>query len=169
MKIFDFHGVASTDSVRHSRTESLVRETLKPRHFSENVSEKYKSLRSNSRKVKRGKIMATEKTERLELRLSSVEKEKIQKRARIANMTMSEYVLSLSDQKRIIVVDDIPKLVVEIVRIGTNINQIARVANSNKNIGKSYLERLQNDMADIQTKLTEIIKKLNAADDVKDN
>jgi len=105
--------------------------------------------------------MITDKNQQIHFRVTPTEKEKLQKRARIANMTMSRYILALSEQKRIIVVDDVPKLVVEIMRIGTNINQIARIANSNNSISKSYLDRVQNNMEDIQTKLTEIIKKIN--------
>ena len=47
-------------------------------------------------------------------------------------MTVSQYVMALDDEKKIYVVDCVPELVLEISRIGVNINQITHVGNSQK-------------------------------------
>jgi hypothetical protein len=85
----------------------------------------------------------------------------IQSSAAKAKMNLSEYIVALSQDKPIIVIDDVPKLVVEIIRIGTNINQIAKRANSQKYIKQEEIEKLDGGMKEIQRQLSEIIKKIN--------
>jgi soluble P-type ATPase len=106
--------------------------------------------------------MADEKNARIYLRISSDEKSEFLKKSAQAKMNLSEYILHSAKNSKIILVDDLPKLVVEIIRIGTNINQIARVANAQKHVGKAHLQMLENDMAKIQQQLNAIIKKINA-------
>lgn len=104
--------------------------------------------------------METEKTERLAIRLTPSEKEEIIKKAEQARMTISGYILSLSENKKIMVAENIPQLLLEITRIGTNINQIAHIGNSQRFVYREQLEeviRLMNDVkSDMQKILSEI-------------
>ena len=80
--------------------------------------------------------MARTKTERVALRFSAEEKNILKEKAAEARMNMSEYILALAQDKKIIVVENVPSLVVEITRIGVNINQVAAVANSKKSVNQ---------------------------------
>ena len=104
--------------------------------------------------------MATEKNARLEIRLSPTEKEKILTKAEQAHMTVSGYIIALSENKKITVAENIPQLLLEITRIGTNINQIAHIGNSQRFVYREQLEeviRLMNDVkSDMQKILSEI-------------
>ena len=67
--------------------------------------------------------MAKKKTARFELRMTPIEKEKLIAKAAEAHLTVSQYLLRLSDEKKIVISDNIPGLVHEIRKIGVNINQ----------------------------------------------
>ena len=58
------------------------------------------------------------------VRVSPEEKKSIEAKAEQANMTVSQYVLKSTENKKIVVSENIPKLFVEITRIGVNINQM---------------------------------------------
>ena len=74
--------------------------------------------------------MPKTKLARIDLRMTPEEKENLKRKAAEAHMTVSKYILHLSQTKRIILKDDIAELTVEISRIGNNINQIAHVGRS---------------------------------------
>ena len=68
------------------------------------------------------------------------EKENLKNRADKAHMSVSKYIVYLSETKRVILKDDIEKLTVEISRIGSNINEIAYIGNYQKYFCKGQLE-----------------------------
>lgn len=96
----------------------------------------------------------------INIRVTPSEKEKLYSKAKLARMTVSQYLLSLSDEKKIYVVDCVPELLVEISRIGVNINQIARVGNSQKFVNKEQLDIIQNHLEDIQRMMYQIVREL---------
>lgn len=63
-------------------------------------------------------------TARLKLRMTAEDKKMIQDKAAAANMTMSEFVRALVDRKKIVVAPELPELLRQIIRVGTNVNQI---------------------------------------------
>ena len=68
----------------------------------------------------------------INFRISLEEKKKLQAKAKQAHMSISSYIIALSENKKITVAENIPELLLEITRIGTNINQIAHIGNSQK-------------------------------------
>lgn len=70
------------------------------------------------------------KTERIEIRATPEEKMKIIEKSLKANKSVSEYMIYCGSNKEIIVIDDLPELVTELRRIGNNINQLTKLANS---------------------------------------
>lgn len=112
--------------------------------------------------------MPRNKTAQIALRLTPLEKEKLSAQAAQARMSMSEYLLALSEQKKIIIVDGIPELCIQISKIGTNINQIARVVNQNRNCSEKQLKMLQSDVSKLHDKLSAILDAIyDARDDIK--
>lgn len=96
----------------------------------------------------------------INIRVTPSEKESLCNKAKLARMTVSQYLLSLADEKKIYVVDCVPELLVEITRIGVNINQIARVGNSQKFVNKEQLDIIQNHLEDIQRMMYQIVREL---------
>lgn len=109
--------------------------------------------------------MSTEKTERLQLRLSPKEKEMLVQKSSEARMTFSDYISSLIENKKIVVVEKIPDLLLEITRIGVNINQIAHVANSQKYVNTRQIYEIQNLLREVDKHMIEIIKALDNYDE----
>lgn len=108
--------------------------------------------------------MPQEKVAQVHFRLSPLEKEKLISRANEAHMNLSDYIMHLSEQKRIVVVDELPDLINQIVKIGTNVNQIALVANTYKSVSAQQIEQLENELSRVRRALTQIIDIVNGTD-----
>jgi len=86
------------------------------------------------------------KNARIHLRVTDEEKQSLVEKATLARQSVSQYILSLSENKTIIVVDGADEVTRQLLKIGNNINQIAIVANtSRKNeseLPNYYLKRI---------------------------
>ena len=88
------------------------------------------------------------KTERLQLRLTPMEKRNVAYHAQLMNVSVNEYISLLIRRKRIVICENIPELIYQMQKIGNNINQIAAVANTNQYISinnVSEVERLMKE------------------------
>lgn len=108
------------------------------------------------------------KTEQVALRLTPAEKEKLSVQAAEARMSMSQYLLALSEQKKIIIADGLPELCRQIIKIGTNVNQIALVANTHKTVSEKQLQTVNDNLVNIQLLLGKLIDTIqNSKDEIK--
>ena len=92
----------------------------------------------------------------LSIRLTEAEKNKIINKAKKSKMTVTDYVVSLSDKKEIKLVPDLSPVVVEMKRLGNNLNQIAMKLNS----GVVYIPDFKS-VLDNQKVIYEMIYKLS--------
>lgn len=109
--------------------------------------------------------MSRIRTERIEIRVTPDEKEKLRGDAEKSRMNMSNYILRLSEQKKIYAVDSIPELIKQIIRIGTNVNQIVMVANTNKSVSEKQIETVNFNLTKIQKLLADMIEVIKNSDD----
>ena len=70
------------------------------------------------------------RTETLTIRLTKAEKEFILKRAKKAKMNVTNYLVTLSLETPIQLAEDVKPLLLQMKRIGNNLNQIATKINS---------------------------------------
>ena len=103
--------------------------------------------------------MTKTKLSRVEVRMTPEEKENLKNKAEEVHMTVSKYIVYLSETKRVILKDDIAKLTVEITRIGSDINDIAYIGNYQKYINRTQLEIVSKYLQQI----IELQKKILAA------
>ena len=103
--------------------------------------------------------MPKTKLARIDLRMTPEEKENLKRKAAEAHMTVSKYIIHLSQTKRVILKDDIAKLTVEISRIGNNINQIAYIGNYQKFINRTQLKVVSEYLSEV----VELQKKILSA------
>lgn len=82
-----------------------------------------------------------------------------------ARMTFSDYISALIENKKIVAVEKIPDLFLEITRIGVNINQIAHVANSQKYVNTQQIYEIKNLLREVDKHMIEIIKALDNYDE----
>ncbi len=109
--------------------------------------------------------MARTKDKRVTLRLTQSEKEELESRAAEARMNMSQYLLALSEQKKIIVADGLPELCRQIIKIGTNVNQITMIANRNKTVSEKQLDLVNQNLIQIQTLIGKLIDTIQNSED----
>lgn len=101
----------------------------------------------------------------LNLRLTPSELNELQKKAEQAHMSISGYIISLSENKKITVAENIPELLLEITRIGTNINQIAHIGNSQKYVNKQHLDEIANLLEDVKSLMQKILSEIYNEDE----
>lgn len=101
--------------------------------------------------------MSKDKTDRIFIRVSPTEKKKIEEKAKQVNRTVAGYLLSLSESRRIIDTTKMASLIVEIRKIGVNINQIAAVANTQKFVNREMLSKVHQDKKEIIELLQKIL------------
>ena len=106
------------------------------------------------------------KSQYIMVRVSPEEKKSIEVKAEQANMTVSQYVLKSTENKKIVVSENIPKLFVEITRIGVNINQIAHVANAQKYVKMSAIYETQKLLREVQESMSKILQELYDKEDL---
>lgn len=103
-------------------------------------------------------------TERVHLRLTAEEKQMFLTKAEQANMNVSDYIRALVNNKRIVVAPDLPKLVVQIIRIGVNVNQICNVA-KDCGIPQEQIQTIENQWTNIQDLVSDLIKEIQERKD----
>lgn len=100
------------------------------------------------------------KTEQLLIRITPTEKKNIQAKASTAHMSVSGYIVKLSEDKKIVVAEKIPQLLYEFAKIGTNINQVAKIANTQKFVNNELLATVDEKMDELKTLLQKILAEL---------
>jgi len=91
------------------------------------------------------------------LRVQPEEKTKIQENAKLARMSVSRYMMTLVDNKPIFVIKDFAKFIIQLHRMNGNVNQIAKVVNSQK-----YADYpMRKVLRDNQNELNELAKSVN--------
>ena len=91
----------------------------------------------------------------LTIRLTKAEKERIERNANRAKRSLTDYIVSLSLETPIHVAEDVKPLLIELKRIGNNLNQIA--AKINTGVFQSYDFQ---DVVDEQRKIYEQLLKI---------
>ena len=91
------------------------------------------------------------------IRATEFEQELVKGLAKKANLSVTEYMLRCAAGKKINVID-IKPLYVEAKRIGTNVNQIAKLANFGK-IDAVNLDGVKTELSKIYDELQKIVKR----------
>ena len=105
------------------------------------------------------------KSEEVHIRLTPTEKKEIEEKAKLANQSVANYLITLSQNQRIVVAKKLPQLITEINRIGVNINQITAVANSAKYVSKEMLMNVREELKKVIDILQEILDEVYNIDD----
>jgi len=121
----------------------------------------------NKKRSKRSGIeqMSRNKTADVHLRFTPSEKENLVAKATEARMNLSQYLLALSEQKKIVVADELPEVCVQLIKIGTNVNQIAHVANTYHTVSAKDIESVNRNLAKVQELLSKLIDTIKNSDD----
>mgnify|MGYP004652901057 CR=1 FL=1 len=105
------------------------------------------------------------KDKRLYLRVTEDEKYQLKIKADIAHMSISEYIITLSENKKIYTVDQLPKLIFEISKIGTNVNQVVHGINYEHRVSGSDIKVLQDKLTEVQDLLLKLVNELTDSEE----
>lgn len=105
------------------------------------------------------------KDKRLYLRVTEDEKYQLKLKADIAHMSISEYIITLSENKKIYTVDQLPKLIFEISKIGTNVNQVVHGINYEHRVSGSDIKVLQDKLTEVQDLLLKLVNELTDSEE----
>ena len=94
------------------------------------------------------------------IRVSPTEKQHIQEQAALAHMNVSEFILAATQKKKIVVKDEIPQLLLAMIRIGTNINQIAHLCNFKKSVNDEQLNAVLQKQEELEKFMKKIISEI---------
>ena len=99
----------------------------------------------------------------MKFRATEEEAGEIRRKAVAAGMTVSRFLRTsaVKSQVALYKIADIYGLRSDLRRIGTNINQIAMVANSNKSVYQSDVRELKKQFSELSEKLNEHLKPLS--------
>ena len=100
------------------------------------------------------------KTERIEIRLTPEEKTKIINNSVEAKTTISEYLIKGATKKEIVVINDLDKLVIQLRKLGNNVNQLTKLANG-RVITCVELEGVKKELSKIWQSLNSLITRLD--------
>ena len=96
-------------------------------------------------------------TARLKLRLTDDEKKMFQEKAAAANMNMSEYVRALVNRKKIVVAPELPELLRQIIKIGTNVNQILLVNQTYGNASEAMTDEVKKNLSAVTDAVSDLV------------
>ena len=79
--------------------------------------------------------------------------------------SVANYLITLSQNQRIVVAKKMPQLITEINKIGVNINQITAAANSTKYVSKEMLLKVSEELKKVIGLLQQILDEVYNIDD----
>lgn len=102
---------------------------------------------------------------RIEVRVTPSEKKELLMKAEQAHMSLSSYIVALSSNKKIVVTEKIPELLLEITRIGTNVNQIAHICNSQRYAKTEQLQEVLKSLGEVKSIMNKILQEIYSDDE----
>ncbi len=92
-------------------------------------------------------------------RATEKEKNKIQDKVKKSKLNQNEYLLRSALDKKIVVIDGLDEFVLEIRRIGNNLNQLTRLAHEGKVNCKNELAEIEKEMGEVWQLLSQLVQK----------
>lgn len=108
-------------------------------------------------------------SEKYLLRLTPSDRRKIEQNASKMKLSMNKYILLTLRRKRIIICENLPELISQIQRIGNNINQIVRVANTNQYVSIKNVDEVKKLMTECRNLLKAFVDYYGDSSDESDS
>jgi hypothetical protein len=109
---------------------------------------------------KRGVYMQAQMTERLKITMTAAEKEMIKRKAAAANMTVSEFLRALIENKKLYAFEGLPDVARQLIKVGVNASQISFVARTCGDVSAEKVEELNNNIGAIQDEFAHLLRVL---------
>ena len=99
------------------------------------------------------------KENKYSFRVNNKDYEKIEKNIKKSKLSITEYMTKSALNKEIVVIDDLKELVLEVNKIGVNINQLTKLANQGKVDCASELEEINKELVEAWQLLRQLIQR----------
>lgn len=96
----------------------------------------------------------------VKFRLTESEFEKLEKKIYSTKLSKQKFFEKLIHEKEIIIINDLPKLILELNRIGINLNQLSKKVNSEEKIGVFKKIDMNKELLDTSDSLKSILSNL---------
>lgn len=103
--------------------------------------------------------MNRKRPKQIVIRASEKEFEKIKSKVEKSKLTQNEYLLKSALDKKIVVVEGVRDLTVEVKRIGNNLNQLTRAVHEGKVNCSKELSEVNEEMKEVWQLLRQLIQK----------
>ncbi len=102
-----------------------------------------------------------ERSKQINIRLNEKEIELLQKKIEKSKLGQSEYIRKSILEKNIIVIDEIKGLMVELKRVGNNLNQVTRMMNNGEVKDSKELALIKSNLEIVWNEVINALKKVN--------
>lgn len=102
-----------------------------------------------------------ERSKQINIRLNQSEVELLQKNISKSKLNQNEFLRKSILEKNIIVIDEIKGLMVELKRVGNNLNQITRMINNGEVKDSKEITEVKNNLQIVWNQVIEALKKVN--------
>lgn len=106
------------------------------------------------------KVVNRTRNKEVKFRLTEKELENLNQKISKSKMSKQKFFEKLIDEKEILVIEDLPKLILELNRIGINLNQLTKKVNTEENLGVFKKVDLNNDLKSNSEALKSILSTL---------
>ena len=87
--------------------------------------------------------------------------QQIKKKIEKSKLSQQDFLLKCALEKNIIVIDDMKIFIGELKRIGNNLNQIAKVVNSERVLNNEELSKMNMELQEVWKEVIKTLKKVN--------
>lgn len=120
--------------------------------------------------------MTEKRDKQVNIRMTESEKKRLKEKADEARLSLTDYLLALSENKKIVVVDGIEDFIQyfgmavyqisqvksQIIKVGVNVNQIAQVANTVRSLNDNEVKYVNMNIENIRKYALEVARIENA-------
>lgn len=106
------------------------------------------------------KVVNRTRNKEVKFRLTEKELENLNQKISKSKMSKQKFFEKLINEKEILVIEDLPKLILELNRIGINLNQLTKKVNTEENLGVFKKVDLNNDLKSNSEALKSILSTL---------
>lgn len=103
--------------------------------------------------------MIRKREKQLKFRVTEKELQMIKSKIEKSKLTQSEFFISCATNKKIVVIDGLKELTFEINKIGNNLNQLTKIANTEKEIDQVELKKSREELSEVWQLLRQLIQK----------
>lgn len=103
--------------------------------------------------------MIRKREKQIKFRVTEEELQLIKKNIETSKMNQTEFFISCAGNKEIVVVEGLKELAFEVNKIGNNLNQLTKIANTEKEIDQIELKKAREELSEVWQLLRQLIQK----------